>query len=872
MKPITCSRAPLTIFITILLTAALFANARGQQARQPAKREVPEDSARRLDDPAEEENLNRELWEFARHTRYRKVLSYVAAQQRKSRANERAEIELPTGWRLAPAGKQVEVGRLPYEAVSFAGKLVVLNNGYYKKEPQEISIVNSVNLSIEKRLRVASLFPSAVVGRNNELYVSGGFSQKILRFDTQFKITREYSTGGFTGGLAVIDSQHLAVIVMALRSQKGPYSNGRLDIFNTTTGKIERQIDLGYFPFAVRFLDDKLFVAILGEDKLQIYSRDLKLLNTLRVGVTPQEMCTDRHTLYVVNTGSDNLSVIDTQRNEITSSISVKMKGSDFGTAPSSCIVHAGRLYVTLANQNSVAVLDSSKGHEVAQIPTGWYPTKVLNDENDLVVLSAKGIHVRRPNPDGPAPVAGSRANKYVLNLLEGSVAIIPYAQLRKDEKMLSGDVRADQPQFDRARQLKSPIKHVFFVIKENRTYDQVLGDLAQGNGDPKLTIFGEASTPIEHQLAREFVTLDNFFVDGEISVLGHSYTTSGYASPFIEWLGNVSYSGRWKGYPFGTVPATRSPVYLWDLLDEKKVDYRIYGESPYLFMRAYRIFCEMYGPDSEIARRFYDKTILAAAGEDRGTEFNELAGPYYGRAQTIADAYQLLDDNSFLKRLSQFLTGDETFAQAIHQNDRLRRAFAEYLVHYPFNFRSWDLKYSDLDRVIEWKRDFDDQLRRGQVPQLSYIWLPNDHTDGRKSKILNPYQFVAQNDAALGRLVQIISHSPIWKDSLILVVEDDSQNGPDHVDATRTIAFAVGPYVKRGAVVSDRYDQISMLRTIEMVLGLDSVNSAEQLAVPMFGIFNEKPDLTSFVPVRPSIHLANTDKIRYERLGAELR
>ncbi len=159
------------------------------------------------------------------------------------------------------------------------------------------------------------------------------------------------------------------------------------------------------------------------------------------------------------------------------------------------------------------------------------------------------------------------------------------------------------------------------------------------------------------------------------------------------------------------------------------------------------------------------------------------------------------------------------------------------------------------------WKTDFQKQLQSGRVPQLEYIWLPNDHTDGSKSKILDPFQFMAQNDAALGQVVDTISRSSIWKDSLILVVEDDTQNGPDHVDATRTIAFAAGPYVKRGAVVSDRYDQLSMLRTIEIVLGLEPMNLNDRMAAPMFGIFTDQPDYRAFVPLKPSDQLSAADR-----------
>lgn len=825
---------------------------------------------RRVDDPDDQEDLNRELWEFARRTSYDSILPYVTEAQRQSKANEVAEVELPNGWRIAPAGTQTEVGRLPYQAVMFAGKLVVLDTGYYypkDKQAQEVSIVDLGTAQVVKTLRISSLFPSAVVGGDGKLYISGGYDQKIYRVNQQFEIDREYKLDGFAGGVASIDAEHFAVATMALKNARGEYLNGRLSIVNTTDGQIEKQTDLGYFPYAVKFVSGKLFVTLLGENKLLVFDRGLKLLKTVSVGRTPQEMCTDGRELFVVNTGSDDLSSIDTRTLRLRKNISVAAKDSRFGATPSSCAADTQNLYVTLAGNNSVAVIRRTTGKQTALVPTGWYPTNVLLDKQRLIVISAKGIHARRPNPDGPQPNGSSRISGYVLNLLKGSVATIPLEELRRNAATWTKQVNSSAPMFDSSRGLTLPIKHIFYIIKENRTYDQVLGDLDRGNGDPKLTIFGDEVSPVHHQLAREFVTLDNLFVNGEISVLGHAFTTSGYASPFTEWLGNVSYSTRWKGYPFGTVPATMSPSYLWDLLDDAKVDYRIYGENYFLFTRAYRIFSEMYGAESEIARRFYDKTIAAAAGEDRGQEFNNLMRPYYGRVNSSDDADKLLNEPEFAIALSRFLTGDESFAHLVQRDEKLRRRFADYLTKYPFSYRSWDLKVSDLDRVREWKKDFDAQLRSGRVAQLHYIWLPNDHTDGNNKKILDPFQFMAQNDAALGRLLEIISHSQVWQDSLVLVVEDDAQNGPDHVDATRTIAFAAGPYVKRGAVVSDRYDQLSILRTIELLLGLKSMNSAEQLAAPMFGIFTDKPNLSPFVVKKVSEKLADADRQRYQEL-----
>ena len=829
---------------------------------------VAQERQRVADDPDDQEDLNRELWEFARNTPYEKILSYVAEEQRKSRATAKAEVELPNGWRIAPAGVQVEVGHLPYEALFFNGKLVVLNNGYYYKEPQEVSILDPGSAQVITTLKLNSLFPSAQVGLDGDLYISGGFDEKVFRIGKDFKLVREYKIGGFGGGIAALDSQHLVVGYLATKNAKGEYGAGKLALLNTVTGNVEQEVSVGYFPYAVRNLNGSLYVTLLGENKLLVYDRRLKLIKSLVIGRRPQEMCSDGRRLYVVNTDSDDLTVIDTGTNRVTGRISWAAKDSRFGTTPSSCAVDRNRLYVTLAGTNAVAVLDKRTNKQLALVPTGWYPTKTLVNDQQLFVLNAKGIRARRPNPKGPQANTQSRVSEYVLNLLKGSVSIIEKNELRKNSASWTNRVKAGAPVFDPRTGFKLPIRHIFYIIKENRTYDQVLGDLGRGNGDPKLTIFGEDIAPVHHQLAKEFVTLDNFFVNGEISVLGHGFTTSGYASPFTEWLGNTSYAYRWKGYPFGTVPATTSPAYLWDVLDNKGIDYRIYGENYFLFTRAYRIITELYGAESNLAKKFYDKTVEAAAGEDRGQEFNNFASPYAGQANTRADAYRLLGNEEFARALSRFLTGDDSFAKGLASDDRLRRRFSDYLYHYPFNYRSWDLEYSDLDRVRAWKADFETQIRLGHVAQLHYIWLPNDHTDGASTKILDAFQFMAQNDAALGRIVETIAHSPVWKESLILVEEDDAQNGPDHVDATRTVALAAGPYVKRDAVVSDRYDQLSMLRTIEVLLGLKSLNLSEQLAVPMFGIFTERPSFEPFVRAQPSNRLAPADRERDQQLA----
>lgn len=853
--------AVLLISIFILSSVALFAQEKHSSPQTPTQR--AQDFA--PDQPEDEEDLNRELWEFAKRTPYEEMARYVAQAQARAQATaQTAEATLPNNWRIAPAGAQVDVGRLPYEAIFFAGRVVVLNTGYYSKAPQQVSVVDPNSAQVVKTLPLASVFPGAQIGMDGDLYISGGYEGKLYRIDKQFNVAREYTLGGYAAGLAPVDATHIAIAYMVAKNTEGDYAAGKLVLLNTETGNIERETSVGYFPYTVRRANDKLYVSLLGENKLLVYNLRFNLIKAIAVGRTPQDICVDGNRLYVVNTGSDDLAVIDTRSDTVSNTIRLNRGNSRFGAQPTSCAADGNLLYVTLAGINAVAVIDKRSGRETGLVPTGWYPTKVLADDTRLFILSAKGIRARRPNPLGPQPVPDKGSSDYyVLTQLKGTLAILRKNELETNRIAWNKQAANSSPLYDARQGLHLPIKHIFYIIRENRTYDQVMGDLGRGNGDPSLTIFGQNVTPNGHALARSFVTLDNFYADGEISVLGHSFTTSGYASPFLEWLGNAAYSSRYKGYPFGTVPAVYSPAYIWDALDEKSVDYRIYGENYFLFTRVYRIIADTYGAESVIAKKFYARSMTLAAKTDRGKAFYQFAKNYYGRAGTIASASVLLNDKQFADGFSQILTGDASLALALRTNQTFRRRIAEFLYRYPFNYSSWDLSVSDFERASAWREDFNKQLQAGKVAQFSYLWLPNDHTAGTDTKILSPYQFVAQNDAALGRIIETISHSPVWRNSLIIVEEDDAQNGPDHVDATRTVALAISPYVKRNTVISDHYDQLSALRTIEMLLGLNSLNLNDRVAVPMFSIFTTRPDFTPYTITAPSSYLPEADRER---------
>ncbi len=831
-----------------------------------------------VDDAADEARLNREIWETMKGLPYSAAEAHLESLALNQRGKPFADTTatLTTGWKLGPAGTQVPVGRLPYAAAVYEGNIVVVNAGYYTaatpaKAKPEVSIVDPRSGKVTATLTFGALFPS-VQTMGGDLYISGGIDQQVYRLDKSLTQVAAYRTPGYAGALAPIDDNHLAISCLVSSAtdaefSQGRYRQGRIAILDTKTGMVTPGPDLGYFPYSLCSAGGKLYAGILGESKVQVLDPSMNLLATVPVGASPQDIVADGSALYIVNANSDEISVIDTATDRVTATISVREDRTKHGTAPTSIAVDADRLYVTLANINAIAVFDKRSRKRIGSIPTGWYPTRVLIDDTRLVYLSAKGIQPRKPNPKGPQPAPAPRGGPdYVLTLLNGSMGIVPKGEILPHLRDWTARVRSASPIFGLPSELKLPIKHIFYIVRENRTYDQVMGDLPKANGDPFLTLFGRDITPNGHRLAEDYVTLDNYYADGEISVLGHSFTTSGYASPFLEWLGNASYSGRYKSYPFGTVPGVTSPAYLWDALDAKRRDYKIYGENYFLYTRAYDLLTRILGPEHAITKRFFARMMELASVTDRGNIFYRFASSYYGKAQTVSDAEALLKDSAFVSKLSQFLCGDDSVATEIRSNSKLKRGFAEYLARYPFNYRSWDLAHSDLDRFAAWKADFDDQLKRKKVASLHYIWLPNDHTAGAGPIPLPPDQLVAQNDAALGKIVETISHSPIWKESLILVTEDDAQNGPDHVDATRTVGLAIGPYVKRGAVVSDRYDQLSLIRTIEVLLGLNPLNRIDALAVPMFSIFTNQPDFTPYGPPLLSTHLSQADKERAAR------
>jgi YVTN family beta-propeller protein len=566
------------------------------------------------------------------------------------------------------------------------------------------------------------------------------------------------------------------------------------------------------FPFTC-LLDQKrrrLYVSLWAQAAVAVLDADtLEFLARWKTEEHPNEMVLARRgrVLYVANANRNTVTVLDTNTGQAVETLSAALyPASPPGSTPNSLALSPDEktLFVANACNNTVAVFDVAKlgrSRSLGLIPTGWYPTsvRVTPDGRHLLVANGKGTH-SKANPNGPQPgrKAPSNVVEYIGGLFQGTLSLIDLPDRKRLERHLAGwtaQARRCSPlqsdaQVSAPRSAgnpiplrpgdPSPIRYCIYIIKENRTYDQVFGDVPEGNGDPQLCLFPERVTPNHHRLAREFVLLDNFYVEGEVSADGHEWTMGAYATDFVEKTWPLSYGHNRSGkFPYpsegGFPVAAPAGGYLWDRAREAGVSYRSYGEFV------------ANGPTPKDPGRAKVKSLEG---------------------------------------------------------------------HFDPLYRSFDMNYSDLDRAAR----FISELKRfeveGDMPRLLIVRLPNDHTAGTSPKVRIPTAFVAENDLALGQVMEAITRSKFWPQTAVFVVEDDAQNGPDHVDAHRTVAFVVSPYVRRGSVDSTLYSTSSMLRTMELILGLQPMTQFDAAATPMFNSFQPTPDLRPYQALPANVDL----------------
>jgi DNA-binding beta-propeller fold protein YncE len=560
----------------------------------------------------------------------------------------------------------------------------------------------------------------------------------------------------------------------------------------------------------------------------------------VQVGKQPSGMvfASDGQRLFVANGDSDSIAIVDPGAGSVLRTFSVTPKEDPwFGVLPTSlALTPDGKtMYAALGGLNAVAVIDMGGDMRVrGYLPTGWYPISIAERNGRLIVASSKGVGSRAgvpyvrtgaEQPDAPIEKPDPRLKGIGVHNSAGCVQFIDNASsldLGKLSKLVAANNRWGKELPPRAGRKPIPVpervgepsvfKHVVYIIKENHTYDSTLGDMPQGNGAKELCMFPEPITPNQHKLARDFVLLDNTYTSGTNSADGHQWTSSSIANGYME----QNYSAYARSYPYdGGDPLAYSPRgFWWNRLAEARVSLRIYGE----FVN--------------------NPKIVDTTGQNR-TSFTEIWKDY----KAGGNRYKITADTDQL-----------TLKPYLHPT----------FIGFPSNVSDQWRADQFLAELTEWESN-------GNMPSFCMMLLPNDHTSGTTPGWPTPRASVADNDLATGRIVEAISKSRFWKETLILIIEDDSQLGVDHLDGHRTIAFCVSPYTKRKAVVSDMFNHTSFARTIGLVLGMPAMTRFDRAATPLTACFTGKADFTPFVSVPATVPLDEINP-RAQKLKGEAK
>ncbi|MEN6577125.1 MAG: alkaline phosphatase family protein [Phycisphaerales bacterium] len=627
--------------------------------------------------------------------------------------------------------------------------------------------------------------------------------------------------------------------------------SNRLAEIDTETAKVLRLWPVGVVPYDVVLVGDKAYVSNWGgrrpdADSLTgpagqgtrvrvdpvrhianegsvsvIHLGEDAPVREIMVGLHSSGMAASPNGRYVVvaNAGSDTLSVIDTRKDEVVQTIWAKPNPADlFGASPNALAFHpsGNTLYVANGTQNAIAVFRFRPKESKLQglIPVGWFPGAIVYDaaRRQLAVANIKGIGSTRSLKD-------ASANEHNSHQYHGTLSLVPVPKAKElpaltrrvqDNyrypllKEAAKPARTNQPPRPVPERVGEPsvFEHVVYIIKENRTYDQVLGDVAEGNGNPSLCIFGAEITPNQHKMVRDFVLLDNTYCSGILSADGHQWSDTAFATDYME----KSFAGFPRSYPDG--------------MEDSDVDALAYAPSGFIWDNA------LAGGKS-----------LRVYGEFAITE-TSWATPGKTGKPTFLDYYRDFVDQTRQISISS------------------RPAIESLRPHLNMQTVGWDMDIPDVFRAAEFIKELREYERSGRLPNLIIICLPNDHTSGTRAGAPTPAAQVADNDLAFGQIVEAISHSPFWPRTCIFAIEDDPQAGWDHVSGYRTTAYLISPYTKRKAVVSTQYNTTSILRTMELILGLPPMNQIDATATPMSDCFTDVSDLTPYVAMPANIPL----------------
>jgi YVTN family beta-propeller protein len=659
---------------------------------------------------------------------------------------------------------------------------------------------------------------------------SGGKLQAVKETLTDASGNKDYPN--FVAGLA-LSADRRTLFAAHNEAYRSGGLQSSLSVIDVASNTVRKKISLPGFPLALAAVaptnsrNEKVYASCERDGVVASIDAQTGKVQPIKTGMQPTGLLLnkDQSRLYVSNSGSDTVSIIDTATDQVIKTILTRpaaLRGLP-GCTPEGLALSPDErtLFVALADLNAVGVIDLDRQELAGYIPAGWYPTAVAVANGNLFVANAKGVKAVTPNGK-----AVNAHGTYIQNIIEGTVSKIDLREAMSGLRDLTQQTLANNyatPALiaSRTASFRNPgIKHVIYILKENRTYDQVLGDDPRGNGDPSLVLFGKEVTPNQHALADRFVLLDNFNVCAEVSGDGWQWSTAGIASENTSRNVPFNYSGRGRDYDFegqtngvaadfaGVPDVADAPGgYIWNACERAHVSFRNYG-----------FYVDPIDPE--------DAKKVGLTTPDNGPTKKAL----------LRDT-----DNSF----RQF---DTSYADS------------DMWVKYGFTEPKGAKTYGGSkapSRYTEWRKEFDTMLAQHKVPQFMMVRFMRDHTAGTAEGLCTPQAMVADNDYAVGELVDAVSHSAIWKDTAIFIIEDDAQSGKDHVDCHRSTAYVISPYVKRSSVNSGFYNTDSVLRTMELLLGMKPMNEYDAVAQPL-DVFEPTPvNLEPYRSVLPAREIA---------------
>ena len=754
---------------------------------------------------------------------------------------------LPTGVRLDPAGRSTDVGSFPLAAELSPDRrrVVLLLNGWRE---QGVQVVDRATGAVTQTLAQPAAFLGLAWAPDGQtLYASGGNGDVVYRYAWRG------DSATLADSLALRYRPPLDTSTAAKKAaykaltprQQSQYRGGRsypaglatspdgrflyvaenlgdsLAVVDLASGTVRRRLATERYPYAV-VVDHggTVYVSAWGGHTVSVFAPVAGgvIRPAARIAVSRHPsallLSPDGTRLYVASASTDEIDVVDTRSRAVVTRLhDGTPANTGEGSTPNALALSADgrRLFVAEADNNAVAVLDAGRDSVIGRVPVGWYPSAVLVDVGDtLLVVNAKGRGTA-PNPaTGPTPGRKRVPTGYTLGQISGTVTIVASPDSVALAAYTARVVRANGWDTDAARAAGRypPIRHVVYIIKENRTYDQLFGDLTQADGDSAIVFFGRAVTPNHHALAERFGIWDRFFVNAEVSGDGHNWSTAAYATDYNEKTVPSNYSGRGRSYDYegtnrDTVPPdgddANAPAagYLWDLALKKGISLRDYGEF--------------------------------VVENGRTADEGKFRGPAIGDKPALA----------------------------ARTNP---------------DFPPFDLSIPDQKRADIWIAELARFVAADSMPTLEIIHLGNDHTAGLRARAPTPRAYVADNDLALGRMIEALSKSKFWASTAVFVLEDDAQDGPDHVDSHRSPVLVISPYA-RGGVIHRFANTTDVLATIEEILGLGTLSPFDHFGRPLRDAFGTVADTTPYLALTPGVPLTETnpDTGKLARLSARM-